>query len=160
MFPFFFNITLCVFLFVFPPVYTFFFITYQSVVLSAFLSPFPLLTYLPFIMIFPFHHAFFYTPMTFKAFTFHFYTHVLFYISPFILYLLRKYFFSLLHLIAFLLLIECVPFCSTEGFVGISRIHLPFHTVLNLPTSHHVSLSAPHYASFFTHHYRSGFCIS
>lgn len=92
MFPFFY-ITLCIFLFAFPPVYTFFFITYQSVMLSAFLSPFPLLTYLPFIMIFPFHHALFYTPMTFKAFTFHFYTHVRFYISPFILYLLRKSFF-------------------------------------------------------------------
>lgn len=38
-----FYITLRIFLFAFPPVYTFFFITHQSATLSAFLSLFPLL---------------------------------------------------------------------------------------------------------------------
>lgn len=77
---FFLYVTLCIFLSVFPCDGTFLFITYQSVMFSSFLLLFPL-SYLHLIMIFPFHLAFFYSPMIFKGFTFHFYTHLFLYIT-------------------------------------------------------------------------------
>lgn len=60
------------------------FITHQCAMFSAF---FPLLACLHFVVIFPFHHDFSSSTMTFKGFTFHFYICILLYISPFILHL-------------------------------------------------------------------------